>query len=244
MEFRITPIGFTPLCGGLRRLDRGFTTKDTEKGVFPWPGENGQGKEPPPPARALLAVSHRRHVATRLREPARRAAIFCPIAACSPGRKLLRAEGRSGRKEDSLCALCALCGEWTREYRHLVSRRCGAKPIGVFRIRGGGLSPFLAAAARPASHARRLPAACLPGYRPTAKSPGCLQGLFRKQGGGVPDGTVFLFAIREESCYIEGGLLKRDLFRGKRLVSVRNFTFFSRPVFGRRPQRASTDSAG
>jgi hypothetical protein len=51
---------------------------------FPWPGDDGQGKEPPPAAETLEPGSNRWHETTRLLDHARRAAISCPIAACPP----------------------------------------------------------------------------------------------------------------------------------------------------------------
>jgi hypothetical protein len=61
---------------------------------FPWPGDDGQGKEPSPAAKALEPGSNRWPEATRLLDRARRAAISCPIAV-----------SRSGKKNSSLCAL-------------------------------------------------------------------------------------------------------------------------------------------
>jgi hypothetical protein len=56
---------------------------------FPWPGDDGQGKEPPPSANALSLGSNRWHVATRLLDRARRAAISCPIAVSRSGKKIV-----------------------------------------------------------------------------------------------------------------------------------------------------------
>ena len=61
---------------------------------FPWPGDNGQGKEPPPAAKALEPGSNRGHETTRLLDRARKAAISCPIAV-----------SRSGKNTIPLCAL-------------------------------------------------------------------------------------------------------------------------------------------
>ena len=69
-------------------------TEYTEDVVFPWPGDDGQGKEPPLPAKTLEPGSNRLHGATQLLDRARRAAISCPIAV-----------SRSGKKNSSLCAL-------------------------------------------------------------------------------------------------------------------------------------------
>jgi hypothetical protein len=63
--------------------------------IFPWPGDDGQGNEHPPPAKALQPGSNHWHEATGLLDRARRAAIFCPIAVSRSGKKI------------SLCALCA-----------------------------------------------------------------------------------------------------------------------------------------
>jgi len=61
---------------------------------FPWPGDDGQGKEPQPPAQALRPGSNRCRQATGLVDRARRDAIFSPRFAWSP---TLRAGSRFAR---------------------------------------------------------------------------------------------------------------------------------------------------
>ena len=56
---------------------------------FPWPGDDGQGKEPPPAAKALEPGSNRCHEATQLVDRARRAAISCPIAVSRSGKNIV-----------------------------------------------------------------------------------------------------------------------------------------------------------
>ncbi|MGD9208262.1 MAG: hypothetical protein PVH39_07260 [Syntrophobacterales bacterium] len=65
-----------------------FTTEaqSTQRMLFfPWPGDDGQGKEHPPAAEALEAGFSRSHETTRLLDRARRAAISSPIAVSRSG---------------------------------------------------------------------------------------------------------------------------------------------------------------
>jgi hypothetical protein len=51
-----TTICFTPYYSGLRKPQLRFTTeaqRSRRRVFFPWPGDDGQGKEPPPPEKAL-----------------------------------------------------------------------------------------------------------------------------------------------------------------------------------------------
>ena len=73
-------------------------TEDTEESEFSLAGDDGQGKEPPPPAKALKFGSNRLQQATGLVDRARRAAIFCPIAVSSPRRRLSEPEADRAKK--------------------------------------------------------------------------------------------------------------------------------------------------